>query len=75
MLRYSNFIKLFETNKQLDILNESGGYGHLLHPYEDMTLTFADIKIMITEFVTGSFSESNFIATKNRWSKFIIFFY
>ncbi len=66
MLKYSSFIKLFENKISIDdtILNESGGYGHLLHPYEDMSLTFADIKQMSTEFILGAFTESNFIAVK-----------
>lgn len=34
-------------------LNEGGGAGHLAHPYEDMDLTFADIKDMIKASLSG----------------------
>lgn len=66
MLKYSSFVKLLENKISVeeDILNESGGYGHLLHPYEDMSLTFADIKQMSSEFILGAFVESNFLHVK-----------
>lgn len=66
MLKYSSFVKLLENKISTEdsILNESGGYGHLLHPYEDMSLTFADIKQMSSEFISGAFTESNFAAVK-----------
>lgn len=66
MLKYSSFIKLLENQHEVEdyTLNESGGYGHLLHPYEDMSLTFADIKQMSSEFILGAFIESNFVAVK-----------
>lgn len=34
-------------------LNEGGGAGHLAHPYEDLDLTFADIKDMIKAALSG----------------------
>lgn len=34
-------------------LNEGGGAGHLAHPYEDLDLTFADIKEMIKAALSG----------------------
>lgn len=66
MLKYSQFLLFLENRNAIedDILNESGGYGHLLHPYEDMSLTFADIKQMSSEFIQGAFVESNFVHLK-----------
>lgn len=34
-------------------LNEGGGAGHLAHPYEDLDLTFTDIKDMIKAALSG----------------------
>jgi len=34
-------------------LSEGGGAGHLAHPYEDLDLTFADIKEMIKAALSG----------------------
>jgi len=34
-------------------LNEGGGAGHLAHPYEDLDLTFRDIKDMIKAALSG----------------------
>lgn len=34
-------------------LTEGGGAGHLLHPYEDLSLTFGDIKQMIDGALAG----------------------
>ncbi|MFA5484910.1 MAG: hypothetical protein WC260_01515 [Candidatus Pacearchaeota archaeon] len=35
------------------LLVEGGGYGHLLHPFEDNDLTFGEMKEMITKTLTG----------------------
>jgi len=62
--KYKSFVKLLEGvafDDNIDmILNEGGGYGHLLHPYEDMSLTFTDFKKMADEFINASFTESSF---------------
>jgi len=34
-------------------LNEGGGAGHLAHPYEDLDLTFSDIKEMVKAALSG----------------------
>jgi len=36
--------------QKFNIINEGGAYGHIMHPYEDNSLTFKDIKNIITQF-------------------------
>ena len=36
------------------LLTEGGGAGHLAHPYEDVTLTFADVQNMIDASLQGN---------------------
>jgi hypothetical protein len=45
-------------------LNEGGAYGHLNHPFEDFSLTFADLKQMIETTVNGAFGPENFVQEK-----------
>jgi hypothetical protein len=35
-------------------LNEGGAYGHLAHPYEDMELTFQDLRKMVDQALIGN---------------------
>jgi hypothetical protein len=35
-------------------LNEGGAYGHMSHPFDDMNLTFGDLKNIITNALTGN---------------------
>jgi hypothetical protein len=35
------------------LLHEGGAYGHLTHPYEDLSLTFSDIKAMVNDALAG----------------------
>lgn len=44
--------------------NCGGAFGHILHPFEDMDLTMADIHQMIQITVNGSFSSDNFVQSK-----------
>lgn len=36
------------------LLKEGGGMGHINHPFEDMTLTFGDMKDIITRSLSGN---------------------
>jgi len=36
-----------------DIILEGGAYGHMSHPFDDMDLTFGDLKILITNALQG----------------------
>ncbi len=40
-----NLLKQYETVTE-SFLTEGGAYGHLLHPYEDLDLTFSDLREM-----------------------------
>ena len=44
------------TDNKSTILNEGGAAGHLVHPYEDMQLSFGDIKNIIDLTLTGKVS-------------------
>ena len=44
------------TDSKSTILNEGGAAGHLVHPYEDMELSFGDIKNIIDLTLTGKVS-------------------
>lgn len=41
----------FQLNKNL--IMEGGAYGHMAHPFEDMELTFGDLKTLITTALQG----------------------
>ena len=40
-------------NDPKPMLNEGGAYGHLAHPYEDMELTFQDMRNMVDQALLG----------------------
>ena len=46
---YSNYSKLLYSKQ----LNEGGAYGHMAHPFDDMNLTFGDLKNIITGALNG----------------------
>jgi hypothetical protein len=41
------------VNKSKEILSEGGAYGHMSHPFDDMDLTFGDLKNIIKGALTG----------------------
>jgi hypothetical protein len=49
-------VLLEEVCRELGLLQEGGGAGHMLHPFEDMDLTFDDMAQMITLGLQGGFS-------------------
>jgi len=47
-------VKLNESvNLKKKVLTEGGAYGHMSHPFDDMDLTFGDLKNIITGALTG----------------------
>jgi hypothetical protein len=60
-LRNMGYDEITQMEKELNIqpnLNESlllegGAYGHMSHPFDDMNLTFGDLKNIITKALTG----------------------
>lgn len=47
-----------------DLIVEGGAFGHLSHPFEDMELTFDDLKIMIKMLMEDGLTMSNMIVEK-----------
>jgi hypothetical protein len=41
-------------NKSKSVISEGGAYGHMSHPFDDMDLTFGDLKNIITGALTGN---------------------
>jgi hypothetical protein len=41
------------VNKNKSVISEGGAYGHMSHPFDDMKLTFGDLKNIITGALTG----------------------
>jgi hypothetical protein len=65
VLRFSEF--LVESQKLVidsEPINEGGAYGHLSHPFEDMSLTMGDLHDMIQTTVKGAFGPENFVQEK-----------
>jgi len=50
--------------KNEQALFEGGAAGHMMHPYEDMELTFGEYKDMITQGLVGSFGEDSQMTEK-----------
>lgn len=44
----------YRLNVNEELLLEGGAYGHMSHPFEDMNLTFGDLKILITNALQGN---------------------
>lgn len=55
---------LVKITNESEELFEGGGYGHLNHPYDDMFLTFGDIRELIDITVNGLFTKDNFVQEK-----------
>lgn len=53
MNKLTQFLVDSILNEPKPILNEGGAYGHLAHPYEDMELTFQDLKNMVDKALLG----------------------
>ncbi len=60
-LRNMGYDEITQMEKELNIqpnlneglLLEGGAYGHMSHPFDDMDLTFGDLKNIITKALTG----------------------
>jgi hypothetical protein len=46
------------------VLREGGGYGHLLHPYEDMELSFKDLRTMVERALGTGLDEEGPVVEK-----------
>jgi hypothetical protein len=65
LLTYHQFLKESEyTPTQLGQLFEGGAYGHLPHPFEDMSMTFGELRDLIVTTIYGSFTPENFVSEK-----------
>jgi len=65
LLKFKEFSALLENlNRLPEIINESGAYGHIEHPFEDIELTFLDLEDMLLTTVNGAFGPENFLQTK-----------
>jgi len=51
--------KLAKKDHGRDKINEGGAAGHMMHPYEDIELTFGEYKDMITRGLVGSLSDES----------------
>jgi hypothetical protein len=66
ILRFSEFLNE-SAQRKLELntpIFEGGAYGHLSHPFEDMSLTMSDIYDMIQSTVKGAFGPENFVQEK-----------
>jgi hypothetical protein len=66
-LQFCNFLAEQETSnaeRKFDAVYEGGAYGHLQHPFEDIGLTFLDLKEMLMATVNGAFGPENFVSEK-----------
>jgi len=66
-LQFCNFLAEQTTKNaehKFDALYEGGAYGHLQHPFEDIGLTFLDLKDMLMATVNGAFGPENFVSEK-----------
>jgi len=64
VLRFNEFLNESKKNQELELLNEGGAYGHLQHPFDNKTLSFADLEEMISITINGAFNPSNFVQEK-----------
>lgn len=50
--------------KKMKIICEGGQFHHMLHPYEDLELTFNDLISIISNFMNGTFAKDNITSEK-----------
>ena len=51
--KYNQFVFEKSINESDNILLEGGAFGHMAHPYDDINLTFGEIKNMISDALQG----------------------
>lgn len=56
VMRKRNF-KSNDPVLKVEQLNEGGGFGRIIHPYEDINLTFKDIKNIIHQLLSGDYKD------------------
>jgi len=65
LLNFNDF-KLVESNTLVtdDRIFEGGAFGHMYHPYEDYTLSFADIKNIMINALSGELNKEEDVTEK-----------
>ena len=62
ILNFDSFLQsIYDKNNKI---YEGGSYGHLSHPFEDMSLTFGDMKEICNLTINGLFTTDNMVAEK-----------
>lgn len=56
---YYTFLEFLENRNNLLFINEGGTYGHMLHPYENLSLTFAQIKELTKLVLSGQLNKED----------------
>jgi len=67
MIKLLNFEKFLNEKyfyKKNELIIEGGAYGHLMHPFEDITLTMGEILELINKTINGAFTPENFVQEK-----------
>ena len=84
ILNYTDFL-IEKWNQQYpDIILEGGAAGHMMHPFDDETLTFGEIKQIIDGALQGRLDfeaaptektdgQNVFVTVKNGQAMFILF--
>ena len=65
--RYSEFISESAINQ---FLFEGGAFGHMSHPYDDVNLTFGEIKDLISDALQGGLNKEVVPSEKLRWPSY-----
>lgn len=63
LIRERRLVEIMQQDQELG-LYEGGAYGHLMHPFDDINLTFNDLQEMIDISIKGAFSPENFVQEK-----------
>lgn len=61
---YYTKLKTIEPHHEQGMVKEGGAAGHMMHPYEDMDLTFGEYKEMIMQGLLGDFGEGGTASEK-----------
>ena len=56
--------QLFTKKWWKDILTEGGAYGHMAHPFDDMDLTFGDLRAIIENGLQGTLNREDNVTEK-----------
>ncbi len=62
--KYYTKLKTIEPQHEEGMVREGGAAGHMMHPYEDFDLTFAEYKDMIMQGMLGNFGGEDPVTEK-----------